>query len=323
MGLPHDLRPLIACAALLAATPAALAQSDYPDRPVSIVVPWAAGGGADTIVRLFAIDFEQAMGVPINVVNRTGGNGVVGHTAIATARPDGYTLGACTSEIGYFDRLGLAPLTPDSFTLVSRLGTIPAGLTVRSGTYESAESLVAALRAGETVRASGSGIAGPWHLAIAGLLASLDQPATSVNFIPSQGGAPALQDLVAGGLDLFTGSPVEARALAQAGEVDILAVMADERMAAFPDTPTLAEAAGVDWTYANWFSLCAPADLPQDVLDKVAEAGERAMSAPQLRQTLAERGVSPTWESPEAFRAFADESRRTIGDLLVDLQLAR
>src|SRR5215207_3114493 len=83
-------RTLLALAALIALTPAALA---FPDRPVQIIVPWAAGGGMDSVVRIFAAGFERELGAPVNVVNRTGGGGITGHTAIATASPDGYTIG--------------------------------------------------------------------------------------------------------------------------------------------------------------------------------------------------------------------------------------
>ena len=90
---------LVKCATALTALGllSGVAQAEYPDRPVTIVVPWGAGGGTDTIIRLFAVGFEEAMGQPINVVNRTGGSGVVGHSAIATAKPDGYTCLLYTS----------------------------------------------------------------------------------------------------------------------------------------------------------------------------------------------------------------------------------
>lgn len=101
-------------------------------------------------------------------------------------------------------------------------------------------------------------------------------PADQIKFVASQGGAPALQDLVAGGITVFTGSPVEAKALAEAGEVKVLAIMADEPSEAFPGVPTIKDATGTDWSLANWFSLCAPAGLPEDVKATLVEKGKAA-----------------------------------------------
>ena len=162
-------------------------------------MPWDAGGGTDTIIRIFAVGFEQTMGQPINVVNRTGGSGVVGQSAIMQAAPDGCTLGACTSEITYFETLGPADITPDSFDLISRLAVIPAGVTVAADS-ECADlgALINAVKAGEAVQytTSGSGLGGTWHMVVAGMLKAAGEPAGKVNFVPSKGGAPKLQDLV-------------------------------------------------------------------------------------------------------------------------------
>ena len=122
-------RTLLALAALAASGASALA---FPDRPVQVIVPWAAGGGVDAVTRIFADGFEKELGVPINVVNRTGGGGLTGHTFIATATPDGYTLGVVSPEIAFYKPLGLGDITPDNFDLFSRVSLIPAGVTVRA-----------------------------------------------------------------------------------------------------------------------------------------------------------------------------------------------
>lgn len=313
-------------AALLASAAGDAARADYPDRPVTIIVPWGAGGGTDTIVRFFAVGFEKALGVPVTIVNRAGGNGVVGHSAIANAPPDGYTLGACTSEISYFKTMGLAPLTPASFDLISRIAEMPAGVTARAGgRFPDLMAVVEAMKSepAGTLTASGSGIGGPWHLAIAGLAKMQDLPADTVKFVPSQGGAPALQDVMAGGIDLFTGSPVEAKSLAEAGKVKVLAVTAKERLAAFPDVPTVKEAIGVDWTLSNWFSLCAPPGLPADVKAKIVAAGEQGHADAEVQKSLRERGITPVWDGPERFSEFANAYAGTAETLLKDLGLAK
>ncbi|WP_027997766.1 Bug family tripartite tricarboxylate transporter substrate binding protein [Sinorhizobium arboris] len=313
-------------AAALALASATSALAEYPERPVSIIVPWGAGGGADTITRIYAIGLEKELGVPINVVNRTGGNGVVGHSAIMSAKPDGYTLGLCTSEITYFKTIGLGDITPANFDLLSRLALIPAGVTVAAnapfGDMKSFAEAVKSSKKGSYI-ASGSGLGGPWHMAVAGYLKAAGMPADQIKFVASQGGAPALQDLVAGGITVFTGSPVEAKALAEAGEVKVLAIMADEPSEAFPGVPTIKDATGTDWSLANWFSLCAPAGLPEDVKATLVEKGKAAHEAEPVQSALKERGITSLWDGPEAFGIFAGEFSETAADILKDVGLAK
>ena len=306
------------------ATRAARAQA-WPTRPVTLIVPWAAGGGTDTVARIFASGFEQELGQPVNVVNRAGGNGVVGHVAISTAAPDGYTLGVGTSELVNFRVLGQSNIGPDSFTLLSRLASLPAGVTVRAdGPWKDFAAFAAALRDGRKGQYTGSGVStgGSWHLAASGMTKAMGMEADRIRWVPSQGGAPALQDLVAGGINVFPGSPVEAKALADAKQVRVLAVMADARIAGFPDVPTLKES-GVDWSYANWFALVAPKGLPPEIEKRVLEAGSRAHARPEVQKLMLARGIVPNWDGPESFRSFASKSSETAATLLRDLGLAR
>ena len=108
----------------------ARAQGAWPNRPVQLIVPWAAGGGTDTVARIFAQGLQAEIGQPVNVVNRTGGAGITGHSAIATAAPDGYTLGIGTSEFATFRIMGQSELGPQDFDLLSRVALLPAGVTV-------------------------------------------------------------------------------------------------------------------------------------------------------------------------------------------------
>lgn len=316
---------LLVSAALALVATGSVAMAEYPDRPVTIIVPWGAGGGTDTIIRIFSTAFEETMGQPINVVNRDGGSGVVGHAAIAQARPDGYTLGACTPEMTYFKAIGLADLAPEDYTLISRLALMPAGVTVAADSeYTDLAALAEAVKnePASTFASSGSGIGGTWHMAAAGFSKALGQPANKIDFIPSKGGAPALQDLVSGGLSLFTGSPVEAKALADAGQARILGVMADERSTAFPDVPTLKEA-GIDFSISNWFSLCAPAGLPEDVTAAVTAAAEKAHGSATVQDALAQRGITPYFDGPAEFSTFAAGFAEEAGNLLKELGLVQ
>jgi tripartite-type tricarboxylate transporter receptor subunit TctC len=159
-------------------------------------------------------------------------------------------------------------------------------------------------------------------MAIAGLMKAAGEPTDKVKFIPSKGGAPALQDLTAGGISMFTGSPIEARSLADAGKVRILGIMSDERSPAFPDVPTMKES-GYNWALTNWFSLCAPKGLPADVKAKVAAAAKEGANSKDVLDALNKRGITPLFDGPEAFSGFADKFAGEAKALLTDLGIAK
>ena len=182
-------RNLIRTFAALAAALAfgASAQSDYPNRPITLVVPWGAGGGTDATARIVGTLLEKELGQPVNVVNRTGGNGVVGHSAIASAASDGYTLGMITVEISMMHWAGLTQLSPRDFTPVSLMNIDPAGVTVRADSpYKNLDDLIKAIRANPgKFKASGTGQGGIWHLALAGMLKDLKVDVAAVPWVPS------------------------------------------------------------------------------------------------------------------------------------------
>ena len=316
------LRWAFAALATLLAPGLALA---FPDRPVQVIVPWAAGGGADTVTRIFADGFEKELGVPVNVVNRTGGGGLTGHTFIANAQPDGYTLGIASPEISFYKSLGLGDLGPQNLDLFSRLSLIPAGVTVRADApYKTLPDFLKAVKESPkgTFTASGTGTGGSWHIAAGGMLKAAGLPADSLRWVPSQGGAPALQDMVAGGLTVFTGSPIEAKPLLEAGKVRTIALMTAERPATFPEVPTIKEA-GLDWTYQNWFALVAPKGVPADRRQKLFEAAERTLARAEVRSAMQARGITPVWDKPGEFDAFIATFVERGNAVLKDLGLAK
>jgi len=315
-------RTLLALGAVIACTGVA---SAFPDRPVQVIVPWAAGGGVDTVVRIFADGFEKELGVPVNVVNRTGGGGITGHTAIATAAPDGYTLGGASPEIAFYKAMGLGDITTDSFDLFSRISLIPAGITVREDApYKDLKEFLAAVKSSPkgTLMASGTGTGGSWHIAAGGLLKAAGMEADRLRWVPSQGGAPALQDVAAGGITAFTGSPIEAKSLLDARRVRTLALMTAERPATFPDIPTTKEN-GIDWTYQNWFALAAPKGMAQDRREKLFAAAQRAMARPEVQNAMKARGITPIWDKPGEFDAYVKVFVARGTEVLKDLGLTK
>jgi tripartite-type tricarboxylate transporter receptor subunit TctC len=297
----------------------------FPDRPVQIIVPWAAGGGVDTVTRIFADGFEKELGVPVNVVNRTGGGGVTGHTFMTTAAPDGYTLGVASPEIAFYKAMGMAELTTESFDLFSRVSLIPAGVTVKADApWKDLKEFLAAVKTAPkgAYTASGSGTGGSWHVAIGGLLKAAGMEADRMRWVPSQGGAPALQDLAAGGLTAFTGSPIEAKPLLEAGKVRTIALMTAERPPTFPDVPTTKEN-GIDWTFQNWFALVAPKGIPQDRRQKLFAAAERAMARPEVQNAMKARGITPMWDKPGEFDAYVKDFVARGTEVLKELGLTK
>src|SRR5437660_2494892 len=153
------LRAFAAAAlALLGLVPPA-AFGAYPERPITLIVPWGAGGGTDAVARFFGAYLEKELGQPVNVVNRTGGNGVVGHSAIAQAPPDGYTIGMITVEITMLHWQGLTELGPASYTPLALVNADPAGFQVRAdSSYKTVKDVLDAIRANPgKLKASGTG----------------------------------------------------------------------------------------------------------------------------------------------------------------------
>jgi tripartite-type tricarboxylate transporter receptor subunit TctC len=304
----------LAALALAAAPLPATAQA-YPSRPITLIVPWGAGGGTDATARIIGSLLEKELGQPVTVVNRTGGSGVVGHAAIASAPPDGYTLGLATVEIGMMHWQGLTELTGASYTPIGLVNADPAGIQVRADApYKNVQELLAAIKANPgKLKASGTGQGGIWHLAIAGLLRDQKIDPAALPWVPSNGAAPGLQDMVAGGVDVAPVSLPEARSLIDAGKVKSLAIMADKRSALYPNVPTLKEATGSDWQMAAWRGIVAPKGIPADVRDKLSAAVRKVAASKDYTDFMASRGFGVIYAGPEDFGRFMAKSDADLG----------
>ena len=268
--------------ALTACTPSGTS-SHYPNRPITYIVPWSPGGGTDISARALAVALQNVLGQPINVVNRTGGGGVVGHLALSQAPADGYTLGAVTVEITMMHWMGQTDLAPTSYTPLGNLMNNPATITVREDApWRTLAEFIAAVKEnpGE-FQASGTSRGGIWDLARIGFLQALDLPESAIPWVPSQGAAPAMQELLAGGVDVVTSAIAEVDAMRQAGKVRVLGVMAEERLAKFPEVPTVKEQ-GVDWSLGGWVGIGAPKGLPEPIKQKLDSALQVAFRDPSF-----------------------------------------
>ena len=301
--------------ALCALAVAGAAFAAYPDRPIQLIVPWAAGGGTDATARIIGTLLEKELGQPVTVVNRTGGSGVVGHSAIASAAPDGYTIGLITVEIGMMHWQGLTDLTGASYTPIGLVNADPAGVEVAADApYKSITELVAAIKASPgKMKASGTGQGGIWHLALAGMLQDLKVDPASVPWVPSNGAAPGLQDLVAGGVQIAPVSLPEARSLIDAGKVKSLALMADKPSALYPNIPTLKAATGSNWTMAAWRGIAVPKNLSPEARDKLAAAIKKIVASKDYTDFMAQRGFGVIYAGPEDFGKFMAKSDADLG----------
>jgi tripartite-type tricarboxylate transporter receptor subunit TctC len=302
----------------------ALAQA-YPVRPITLIVPWGAGGGTDATARIIGSLLEKDLGQPVTVVNRTGGSGVVGHSAIAQAAPDGYTIGMATVEIGMMHWQGLTQLDGTSYTPLGLVNADPAGIQVRADSpYKTVQDLLAAVKANPgKFKASGTGQGGIWHLAIAGLLRDQKIDPASLPWVPSNGAAPGLQDLVAGGVEVAPTSLPEARSLIDAGKVRSLAVMNPTAAALYPNVPTLKAAIGSDWTMAAWRGLVAPKGIPADVRDKLANAIKKVAASKEYTEFMAKQGYGVIYAPPEEFAKFMAKSDAELGATMKAVGIAK
>ena len=310
-------------AALLCAATSAFAQ--YPQRPVQLIVPWGAGGGTDATARIIATLLEKELKQPFNVVNRTGGSGVVGHDAIAKASPDGYTIGMITVEITMMHHVGLTQLKHTDYTPIGLVNADPAAINVRADSpYKSVKDLIAAIKANPgKMKASGTGQGGIWHLAIAGLLKDQGIDPNALPWVPSNGAAPGLQDMVAGGVEVVPCSVPEARGMIDAGKVRALAIMDANPPALYPNVPTLKKELGTDWAIAAWRVIAAPKGIPAEAHKTLTTALKKVYDSKEYKDFMASRGFGVIWSDPAGTAKFMAASDANLGAALKAVGLAK
>jgi tripartite-type tricarboxylate transporter receptor subunit TctC len=319
------MKAILKAAALLAAFVVGSAQAQYPQRPVQLIVPWGAGGGTDATARILASILEKDLKQPVNVVNRTGGSGVVGHDAIAKAAPDGYTIGLITVEIAMMHHQGLTALTPSDYTPIGLVNADPSGVVVRADApYKSIKDLIAAIKANPgKFKASGTGQGGIWHLAIAGLLKDQGIDPGALPWVPSNGAAPGMQDLVAGGVEVVPCSLPEARAMIDAGKAKALAIMDANPSALYPNVPTLQKELGTKWTMAAWRVIAAPKGIPADVQKTLGAALKRAYDSKEYKDFMSSRGFGVIWAEAGEAAKFMAKADADLGATMKAVGLAK
>lgn len=320
--LKHYALALLAAASLLIT---GTAHAAFPDRPITLIVPWAAGGGTDAVARQVALMLERDFKQPVNVVNRTGGSGVVGHQAIATSAPDGYTFGLITLEITLMHWVGLTDLTFAQYTPLALVNQDFAAIHVKADSpYKSVKELFAQIKANPNkLTASGTGQGGSWHVALAGLMQADGVSPGSIRWVPSTGAATALTDLAAGGIDFVACSMPEAEALIKAGRVRSLVFFSEKRAPNFPDVPTTEEATGHKWHKGVWRGFAAPKGLPKEIAAQYETAIKKVWDSEEFREFMTRRGFDMIWMDSAKYAEFMKADDADNGAALKSLGLAK
>ena len=298
---------LVACAGTIGLAGAqGKVAADYPNRPVRIVVPQAAGGGVDIMARSVAQKLTETWGHQVIVDNRPGANGIIGIEAVAKAKPDGYTLsGAFTSVLTINPHVykSLPYDTFRDFAPISQTVTNTIVLIVHpSLPVRSVKELVALGRSRPGQLDYGSfGVGNMTHLA-----GELLRVETGLNMlhIPYKGETPALTELMGGQVALLFAISSAAAPHIKAGRARLLATGGEKRSSAWPDTPTMIEAGFPKVVVTGWNGFLAPAGTPPDIVQKIARDSARHLTAPELRDRLSALGAEPVGSMPEQFTAF-------------------
>jgi tripartite-type tricarboxylate transporter receptor subunit TctC len=230
-----------------------------------------------------------------------------------------------TVEIAMMHHQKLTDLDPTSYTPLALVNLDPAGFQVRADSpYKTLGDALAAIKANPgKFKASGTGQGGIWHLALAGWLRDAKVDPATVPWVPSNGAAPGLQDLVAGGVEFVPCSLPEARSLIDAGKVRSLAIMATSRSTLFPNVPTLKEAAGSDWATGAWRGIAAPKGLPPAVAARLEASVKKAYDSKEYKDFMAQRGFGLLWGGSAEFASFMAKADADMKAVMTAVGIAK
>lgn len=321
------LRPLLPAMTIFATLAGpGIAQAAYPDRPVKVIVPFAAGGGADIVARLVFKGVSEQLGQAFIIDNRGGAGGIIGTDAVAKAEPDGYTLllgqsgpnainPSVYNKLPYDARKDFAPITQ----LTSYPYVIAVKKQLPAATLQ--ELLELAKRQPGTLTLSTAGQGSSAHLAVELFARQAD---ISLITVPYKGAGPALLDVVGGVVDMTFGDAASASKQAQAGNVKALAVTGARRSPLLPDVPTVAEAGVPHYEASAWHAVLAPRGTPQPVIQTLYTTIAKVLADPALKERLAQDGVETVGSTPEDFnrslQAEIEKWRNVVADSNIKLE---
>ena len=293
-------------AALVAASPIAQAE-DYPLRPITLVVPYAAGGPADTVGRVLAEQMRASLGQPIVIENVGGANGSIAVSRVARAAPDGYTvsLGLWNTHVSNSALYDLKYDVVNDFEPVALLASFSLMIVAKKDIpAKNLKEFIAWLKANPNKATQGSaGTGSMGHLAG---IHFQHATGTQILHVPYRGSAPAMQDLLAGHIDMMIDAPMTILPQLRDGSIKAYALLAQSRLAQAPEVPTADEVGLSGFHVSNWFGFWVPKGTAKDIVDKLNAAAVASLAEPSVRQRLADLGydVPPRGQqSPEALGA--------------------
>jgi len=289
----------------------------YPTKPITIYVPWSAGGGTDRTTREIATILQQKWGVQINVLNKVGGGGAATFYAGATVTPDGYTWTAITIELSIYPHLGTSNVSYQDFKPIAMLICNPAVVVVKSDApWNTIQDLMNYIKQNPgKLKASGTAMAGVWDIARIGLLKAFNLSSNALPWVPSTGAAPALQELLSGGIQVAIVGSGEAKPFVDAGQVKILTVMADSRIQGLENVPTLKEL-GINWSICGWAGLAVPKDTPDDVVSIIVNAVKEAYNSRDFQTFLKNNSFVGKLMLGQDFKNYLTQEYNTFRPLL-------
>lgn len=297
------------------------AAADYPKKGITMICPWAAGGGTDSILRALCKAAEKELKQTITVSNVTGGGGATGHAAIMKAKPDGYSIGMITFELNSLPPQGLAPFSYKDFDAVIRVNTDAAALTVNADApYNTLDQFVEYAKAHPNEISIGNSAPGSvWHIA-AGLMAQ--KTGIEVKHVPFEGAAPAVTALVGGHIQAVSVSVAEVQAQVKAGQLKILGVMDDKRDALFPDVKTFKEQ-GIDVVFGTWRGIALPKDVDPAVKKAVEDAFAKATKDPEFVAFAEKMGLTLAYQSAADFNTYLSENAAMVDKTMGEIGLKK
>ena len=318
----HKNITLLTCALVLS-TSSIFAQTTWPTRAVTIVVPFTPGGGTDVGTRVVAQRLSQLWGQPVLVENRAGAGGNVGLEAVSRAKPDGYTL--LTGNVGtqsinptLYKKLNYNPDT--SFTPISLIAELPFAMVVTPTLpVKTPQDLVALSKAQPNLLSyASSGAGGSPHLSMETFKIATG---AKIQHVPYKGGSAAITDLMSGNVQVLMVSILETSAYVKAGKLKGLAVTSKSRSPAMPDVPTMVEAGITGAESGSWIGFLAPTGTPKEIVDKIAAGVKEVVAMPEVSQQLVAQGAVPMSSTPTQFADLIATDRKRYARIITENQL--
>lgn len=307
--------------AVAGALPAAAA-ANYPDRPIQLVVPYPAGGAVDAVARLLQVGMQRQLGEPVLVVNRPGGNTIVGTEYVAHANPDGYTIAMVSlPHVANFTLFRHMPYSQSDFAPIAEVTNTPNVLVVNpSLPVNSLSEFIAYIKAHPGHINYGTfGVGSSAHLAALLFASKIGQELVAVHY---HGGAPAAVAVMSGEIQFEFGTPLSVKAGIDAGKLKPLAVASKKRLPFLPHVPTMTEA-GLDFVNGGWFGLLAPAGTPQPIIDQLHGAVKAAMAEPKVVSVLDQSGTEIVVTSPAEFGQFITDETKSWHKILSGISIGK